>query len=72
MVLGTIGVILNSRVLAVSVVILTVVCGLLAMQLRCPRCGQRVFWRPLILDSHIVGYWSPLIPKHCLQCELPL
>jgi hypothetical protein len=47
-------------------------CGLMLARLRCPRCGQPVLWRPLLPESQLVGYWSPLIPTRCLRCGLPL
>lgn len=49
-----------------------VVCGLLLGGLKCPRCGQPVFWRPLVPGSRILGYSSPVIPQRCLRCGFPL
>lgn len=66
------GAIWGSIWIAGCLLALAAVCGLLQMQLRCPRCGQRVLWRPIIPGSHLVGYWSPLIPRRCLRCDLPL
>lgn len=71
-VIGTLMVILQARWMEIILFAFVAIFGALSMQLRCPRCGQRLLFRPVIRGSRWIGWWSPFLRKRCLKCDLPI
>lgn len=54
----------------VLLVIIAVATGCYMMSLRCPICGCRVLFRPVL--GQYIGFWAAWIPKNCPRCNASL
>ena len=61
----------DARIIALGFAIVTV-CGVLLLQIRCPRCHSRLLVRSARFGGVRLPYSVPILPKNCPHCGLDL